>query len=64
MLEEAGASVYNYYKPDHSLYERATANVRSLQGEEGFEEVRAVGRTMIFEQAVEYALEDDRASPA
>jgi hypothetical protein len=64
LLEEAGASVYNYYKPDRSLYERATANVRSLQGEEGFEEVRAEGRTMTFEQAVEYALEDDRASPA
>jgi hypothetical protein len=43
LLEEAGTSVYNYYKPDHSLYERATANVRSRLGEEGFEEVRAEG---------------------
>ncbi len=43
LLEEAGASVYNYYKPDRSLYERATANVRSRLGEEGFEEVRAEG---------------------
>ncbi len=59
MLEEAGASVYNYYKPDHSLYERATANVRSRLGEEGFEEVRAEGRTMTFEQAVEYGLKGE-----
>ena len=31
-LEEAGASVYNYYKPDRSLYERTAANVRSQLG--------------------------------
>ena len=62
LLEEAGASVYNYYKPDRPLYERTTANVRSRLGEEGFEEVRAEGRTMTFGQAVEYALERDAAS--
>ena len=62
MLEEAGTSVYNYYKPDRSLYERITSNVRSQLGEEGFEEAWAEGRTMTFEQAVEYALERDTAS--
>jgi hypothetical protein len=62
LLEEAGASVYNYYKPDRSLYERTTANVRSRLGEEAFEEAWAEGRTMTFEQAVEYALERDVAS--
>jgi predicted ATPase/DNA-binding XRE family transcriptional regulator len=62
LLEEAGTSVYNYYKPDRSLYERTTANVRSRLGEEAFEEAWAEGRTMTFEQAVEYALERDVAS--
>ncbi len=56
LLEEAGASVYNYYKPDRSLYERTTTNVRSRLGEEGFVEAWAEGRTMTFEQAVAYAL--------
>jgi tetratricopeptide (TPR) repeat protein len=56
LLEEAGASVYNYYKPDRSLYGRTTTNVRSRLGEEGFVEVRDEGRTMTFEQAVAYAL--------
>jgi predicted ATPase/DNA-binding XRE family transcriptional regulator len=62
LLEEAGASVYNYYKPDRPLYARTTANVRSRLGEEGFEEAWAEGRTMTFEQAVEYALDRDSAS--
>jgi tetratricopeptide (TPR) repeat protein len=64
LLEEAGTSVYNYYKPDRSLYERITSNVRSRLGEGGFEEAWAEGRTMTFEQAVEYALERDTASPS
>ncbi len=55
-MEEAGASVYNYYKPDRSLYERTTTSVRSRLGEEGFEEARHEGREMTFEQAVAYAL--------
>ena len=58
LLEEAGASVYNYYKPDRSLYERTTANVRSRLGEEGFEEAQERGREMTFEQAVAYALSE------
>ena len=56
LLEEAGASVYNYYKPDRSLYDRTAANVRSRLGEEGFKEAWAKGRTVTLEQAVEYAL--------
>jgi tetratricopeptide (TPR) repeat protein len=62
LLEEAGTSVYNYYKPDRSLYERTVSNVRSRLGEENFEEAWVEGRTMTFEQAVEYALERDAAS--
>ena len=62
LLEETGTSVYNYYKPDRSLYDRTTANVRSRLGQEGFEEAWAEGRAMTFEQAVEYALERDAAS--
>jgi predicted ATPase len=62
LLEEAGTSVYNYYKPDRSLYDRTAANVRSRLGDEGFEEAWAEGRTMTFEQAVEYALGRDTAS--
>ena len=56
LLKEAGASVYNYYKPDRSLYERTTANVRSRLGEEGFEEALERGQEMTFEQAVAHAL--------
>jgi tetratricopeptide (TPR) repeat protein len=62
LLEEAGTSVYNYYKPDRSLYDRTTASVRSRLGEEGFEEAWAEGRAMTFEQAVEYALGRNAAS--
>src|SRR3712207_5258158 len=61
LLEEAGASVYNYYKPDRSLYERTTATVRSRLGEEGFEEARERGREMTVEQAVAYALNREDA---
>jgi hypothetical protein len=39
LLEEVGIAVYNYYKPDRSLYERTEAAVRSelggLRGGEG-----------------------------
>jgi len=57
LLEEAGTSVYNYYKPDRSLYKRVKANVRSRLGEEGFEEARAEGRAMSVEQVIAYVLE-------
>ena len=57
LLEEVGASVYNYYIPDRSLYERAAATVRSQLGEEGFKQARAEGKVLDFEHAVEYALQ-------
>ena len=48
---------YVYYEPDHSLYEHTVAAVRSQMGEEAFEEARAQGRALAFEQVVAYALE-------
>ena len=62
--EAVGVPVYVYYEPDRSVYERTVAAVRSQMGEEAFEEARAHGRAMSFEQAVAYALKDDEASPA
>ena len=56
-----GTSVYNYYKPDRSLYDRITADVRSRLGEADLRS-RAEGRALTFEQAVEYALGRDAAS--
>jgi tetratricopeptide (TPR) repeat protein len=62
LLQAVEAPVYDYYEPNRSLYERTAAAVRSRMGEADFEEVRAEGRAMTFEQAVAYALEDDEAS--
>jgi tetratricopeptide (TPR) repeat protein len=64
LLETVGAPVYNYYKPDPSLYERAMSYVRSPLGKTAFEEAREEGRAMTFKQAVAYVLEEDAASPA
>jgi hypothetical protein len=55
--------VYDYYQPDRSLYERTVATVRSKLGEAAFEEARTKGRAMTFEQAVDYALGREEASP-
>jgi len=63
LLEEVGASVYNYYKPDRSLYERTWERVRSRLGEEAFDAAWGEGREMTFEQAVAFALERDEATP-
>jgi predicted ATPase/DNA-binding XRE family transcriptional regulator len=63
LLEEAGASVYNYYKPDRSLYERTRASVRSRLGEDAYEMARDEGWEMSFELAVAYALNEDESSP-
>jgi predicted ATPase/DNA-binding XRE family transcriptional regulator len=62
--EAVGVPVYVYYEPYHSMYERTVAAVRSWLGGEAFEEVRAEGRAMTFEQAVGYALEREEASTA
>ena len=64
LLEAVGATVYNYYQPDRSLYERTVSATRSRLGDVAFEAARAEGKSMTFEQAVEYALRDDEASPA
>ncbi len=63
LLEAVGAAVYNYYLPDRSLYERTVSATRSQLGDAAFEEAQAEGRAMTFEQAVTYALADDKASP-
>jgi len=62
LLEAVGTPVYYYYDPDPSLYEHMISATRSRLGEANFEKVRAEGRAMNLEQAVEYALDDDEAS--
>ena len=61
--EVIGVSVYVYYEPHRSLYENTIATAGLRLGEEGFEQARTRGRVMSFEQVIEYALEDDEASP-
>ncbi len=61
LLEEVGASMYNFYVPDRSLQELAVAEARAVLGDAVFEEARERGRAMTFEQAVAYALEEDEA---
>jgi predicted ATPase len=63
LLREVGAPVYNFYNTDPSLQDRAAAEARAILGEAAFEEARGLGREMTFEQAVEYALNDDEPSP-
>jgi non-specific serine/threonine protein kinase len=63
LLEVLGAPVYTYYTPDPSLCERTVSATRSRLGHLAFEEARERGREMDFEQAVEYALAHDDASP-
>ena len=62
--EAVGVPVYVYYTPHRSIYERTVAAVRSRLGQEAFEEARERGRMMTFEQAVEYAIEREGASPS
>jgi predicted ATPase len=64
LLEEAGASMYNFYVPDRSLQGRAVAEARAFLGDAPFEEAQEQGRSMTLEQAVEYALEGNRAPSA
>ena len=58
-MEEAGASVYNYYVPARALYERTLAAARSQLDEAAWTAAWAEGRAMATEQAVEYALEQE-----
>ncbi len=56
-LREVGAPVYNLYNPDPFLKERASAGARAALGEAAFEQLRACGRAMTFDEAVAHALE-------
>ena len=51
-LREVGAPVYNFYVPDPSLKERASAEARSSLGDATFEQLREQGRAATFEEAV------------
>lgn len=62
--EAVGVPVYVYYELYRPLYERTVTTVRSQLGDPAFEAARAEGRAMTFEQAAEYALEDDDQVPA
>ena len=56
-----GAPVYNFYVTDPALRERTVADARSALGEAIFEEIRARGESMTFDDAVRYALGDGPA---
>ena len=55
-LREVGAPVYNFYNPDPSLVERASAGARDALGDAAFEDLRERGRAMTFDEAVGHAL--------
>ncbi len=59
LLETVRTAVYKYNQPDRWLYERTISATRSRLGDAAFEAARAEGRSMTFEQAVAYALEDE-----
>ena len=63
LLRAVEAPVYDYYKPNRSLYERTKDEVRLQLAEPTFRVVWSEGRAMTLEQAVNYALERDEASP-
>ncbi len=46
------APVYNFYAPDPSLKERASAEARGALGDAAFEDLRERGRATTFEEAV------------
>jgi hypothetical protein len=54
-LQEVGAPVYNFYAPDPSLKERASAEARAALGDAAFERLREQGRAATFEEAVRLA---------
>jgi ATP/maltotriose-dependent transcriptional regulator MalT len=62
LLEAAGVPVY--VTADHNLHQRVTSAAHERLGERAWTVACDEGRAMTFEQAVEYALEDDEASPA
>ena len=58
------ASEVDFYDTNPSVRGRSAVEARSALGEAAFEEARNREREMTFEQALEYALEDNEASPA
>ena len=58
-MEEAGATVYNYYMPDRALYERTLAAARARLDEVEWTAAWEEGRGMTAERAVEYAQEGE-----
>lgn len=58
IAKSAGAPVYNDYRPDRSLYERAISAGRSNLGEQAFEGARSEGWSLAFaDDAVELLTE-------
>ena len=63
IIAEIGLRGHTYYEPDSFLYERTLDAVRSRLGDPAFEEARAEGQAMTFEEAVEYATSQDEVTP-
>jgi non-specific serine/threonine protein kinase len=61
-MKEAGASVYNYYMPARTLYERTLAAARSRLDEAAWNAAWNEGRAMTAEQAIAYA-QDPASTP-
>ena len=59
LLEVTGA--YLYAHMDHELHQRVADAARDRLGEQAWTEARDEGRAMSFEEAVAYALGDERA---
>jgi predicted ATPase len=59
LLEDAGLILYAHASDE--FHQRAAVAAREMLGERGWEEAHAEGRAMTFQQAVEYALEGDKA---
>ena len=62
LISAIGQRDYTSYEFDRSLYERIEAEARATLGETAFEAAMEEGRAWSQRQAVEYALEDPRAS--
>ena len=56
LRERVGAPVYGYYKPDEALRETVVRRVRSLLGEDGYDDAVDEGRALDPEEATALAL--------
>ena len=59
LLETAGLPIY--ITTDHDLHQREASAARELLGEQAWTAAHDEGRAMNFEEAVEYALDEDEA---